>query len=278
MGSLPAISLVGIVDIIAVATLIYLLLLLIRGTRGLYMLTGLLILLLVFWLSRLFELSTLDWILGQLFSSLVLIIVVIFQHDIRRLLTKVGRSTLFSPVAFQQQETFEELIKTAVSLANKKIGALIVVEREGRVSDHVEQGVLLDAQISKELLTSIFLPVSPLHDGAVLIQGARVTMASTLLPLSMSADASESFGTRHRAALGLVEETDAVVIVISEERGSISLALDGVLEHNLDAKMLRQRFREIFGPTKLHILSKSLDEVVEKDKSDATTVEKSPSA
>ncbi len=248
MSGIPTITLVDILDILLVAAIIYLLLLLIRGTRGIYMLVGLLICGVVLWLANLFELRALGSILGQLFSSLILVIVVIFQHDIRRVLTKVGRSPFFKRQSLQERETLEELVKTSVSLANKKIGALIAIERGGNLVDHVEQGVPVDSLVNKDLLTSIFLPVSPLHDGAAVIQGARVVQAGCLLPLSMSVNVTKVYGTRHRAAIGLTEETDAVVIVVSEERGVVSLAVEGKIEDNLDAVRLRERLLDMFGP------------------------------
>jgi diadenylate cyclase len=249
MDSIPILTFVDLVDILVVATLIYLLFRLIRGTRGLYMLMGLLIVSIVFWLAKAFQLQTVGLILGQLFTSLILVIIVIFQHDIRRVLTKVGRSPFFSSApTIQERETLEELIKTSISLANKKIGALIVLERGANVADHIEQGEPIDALVSRELLTSIFLPVSPLHDGAVLIQGSRIAMAGCLLPLSLNVDAAKIYGTRHRAAMGLTEETDAVVIVVSEERGTVSLARDGEIEDSLDAVKLRAVFQEVFNP------------------------------
>lgn len=248
MSGLLTISSIDLIDILAVATLIYLLLRMIRGTRGLYMLNGLIICILMFWIAKSFHLRTLGWILGQLFASLVLVVVVIFQNDIRRLLTKLGRSPFFLPQAMQENETVEELVKTAVSLANKKIGAIIVIERGASVSEHIEQAMLLDARLDKDLLTAIFLPVSPLHDGAVVVQNNRLMYAGCLLPLSMGADVAKIFGTRHRAAIGLSEETDAVVIVVSEERGVISLVIDGEITENLDAVALRERLLELFGP------------------------------
>jgi diadenylate cyclase len=250
MSSLSAVHFIDVIDILSVATLIYLLLRLIRGTRGLYMLTGLLICVMIFWIARGFELRTVGWIFGQLLSSLVLVVVVIFQNDIRRLLTKLGRSPYFAPASMQQNETIEELVKTSVSLANKKIGAIIAIERGASINEHVEHGILIDAWVNKDLLTAIFLPVSPLHDGAVVIQGSRIVSVGCLLPLSMSPEAAKAFGTRHRAAIGLAEETDAVVIVVSEERGIISLVLDGDIEENFDANRLRQRLLELFTPSK----------------------------
>jgi uncharacterized protein (TIGR00159 family) len=248
MNPLPAATLVDLVDILSVAAIIYLLLRLIRGTRGLYMLTGLLICVLVFWVARGLHMRTLGWILGQLLSSLVLVIVVIFQNDLRRLLTKLGRSPFFASQAAQETEIIEELARIAVSLANKKIGAILVIERAASVSEHVEQGVALDARLGKDLVTSIFLPVSPLHDGAVVVQGSRITVAGCLLPLSMNPELAKIYGTRHRAAIGLSEETDAVVIVTSEERGTIALVIDGEIHDGLDGAELRQELLKIFGP------------------------------
>lgn len=234
-------------DVFVVAFIVYYVLKLIRGTRAVYMLIGLSVAVLVYVVSSVIELTTLNWILYHFLGSFLLIIVVLFQNEIRRALTRVGKTPLFSflgPV--QDTVAIDELIKTSISLSNKKIGALIVVERDARISDHVEEGIEINADVSKELLTSIFIPASPLHDGAVVIQNGRIGLASCVLPLTMKTDLDQDLGTRHRAAIGITEETDALVIVISEERGWISVAFEGKLIRGIDAMALRKIMTEQF--------------------------------
>lgn len=231
---------IDFLDILAVAFIVYWILRLIRGTRAVYMLLGLAVAIAVYWVSTYGELYTLNWLLSNFFGSLLLIVVVVFQNDIRRALTQMGRTPLFSVMASPQDlRVIEELVKTSVSLANKKIGALIVIERDANVMDYLDKGVSIDGVVSKELLTSIFLPVSPIHDGAAVIQKGRVTAAGCFLPLTMNPRFGVEVGTRHRAAIGITEETDAAVIVVSEERGWISLAVEGRITKGMDGKALR---------------------------------------
>jgi diadenylate cyclase len=237
------------IDIGVVSLLIYWVLRLIRGTRAVYMLLGLAIFVSIYWLSDVAQLDTLHWILSKLFGSLLLVVVVVFQNDIRRMLTQIGRTPFFSAFGSSQEgEMIEELVKTAVSLANKKIGALIVLERNADLSDYVEVGTKLDAVPSKEILTSIFLPSSPIHDGAVLIQKGRITAAGCFLPLTLNPQVDSDYGTRHRAAIGLSEETDAIVIVVSEERGWISVVVEGRVMKGLDGLALRKLLLGHFRP------------------------------
>jgi uncharacterized protein (TIGR00159 family) len=175
----------------------------------------------------------------------VIIIVILFQHDIRRALARVGRG--FFPSVSEQQESqiLEEVVRAAQTLAQKRVGALIVLERESALSDQIEAGTAIDAQVSKELLTSVFLPYSPLHDGAAVIQEGRITAVGCILPLTLRTDLPEGVGTRHRAAVGITEETDAVVIVVSEETGTISVVMGGEMLRELDAPRLRVALTEI---------------------------------
>jgi uncharacterized protein (TIGR00159 family) len=231
-------------DILLVAVGVYWLLLLIKGTRAVQILVGLLLLIGASALAQLFQLSTLIWIFDHFLSSAVLIIIVLFQHDIRRMLARVGRGV--SPSAARRQETqiLEEVVRAAQTLAQKRVGGLIVLERDTQLDDQMESGLVLDASISKELLVSLFLPYSPLHDGAVLIQNGRLARAGCILPLSERQDLPQGLGTRHRAALGLTEETDAVVVVVSEETSEISVVSAGELKRDLDTARLRATLRE----------------------------------
>jgi diadenylate cyclase len=236
-----------VIDILIVAAVIYWIILLIRGTRSFQILIGLVLLILALLISQLGRLMTLHWILNNFLSSIILIIVVIFQHDIRRALSTVGKNPFFfEPSSPHGAPLVEEIIDAALSMARRRIGALIVLEREAEVDKHVEVGVPIDATVTKELITTIFFPPSPLHDGAVLIQGGRLTAARCFLPLTAHPRLVKTLGARHRAGLGLTEETDAVVIVVSEEKGVISLAIGGKLTRNLDAGGLRRVLYNIF--------------------------------
>lgn len=233
-----------VLDILVVAFIIYRSLLLIKGTRTVQILMNLGALGLVYWLAYRIEARATRALLGTVFDNLFIIFIILFQQDIRRVLSRVGQTSFFARAESKDGALIEELIKSSVSLANKKIGALIVLEREADVSEFIESGVAIDSQVSKEMLTSIFLPVSPLHDGAVVIRKGRIALASCFLPLTLNRMASQSIGTRHRAAVGLTEETDAICIVVSEENGSVSLASGGRITHNLDAPQLRKLLLE----------------------------------
>ena len=228
-----------LIDVLAVAFIIYNLLLLIRGTRAVQILLGLSFLAFVYWLARLFELPTLEAILESLLIVLPIAIIVLFQQEIRRALAAFGKNPLFLARQQQVEQTFSEIVLAATALAARRTGALIVVERAQGLRNYIENGIRLDAELSYDLLISIFCPDSPLHDGAAIIQDRRVAAASCFLPLSTNPELSKELGTRHRAALGITEETDAVAVVVSEETGAISLAFDGRLERDLDGKELR---------------------------------------
>lgn len=235
------------VDIALVYYLFYRLLLLIKGTRAFQMLIGIGLLVLVFIASQAFAFYTLDWLIHSFWSQIVLAVVILFQPEIRRTLAKVGERPLFrsfSPV--EGSKFIEEIVKAAVSMANKRIGALIVLERETDLTTIVEMGTDLDARITKEILVSVFLPYSPIHDGAAIIRSGRIAAAGCFLPLTLSSNLSKALGTRHRAAVGLTEETDAVVVVVSEETGEISVVMNGAIEHNADAQALRKTLSELF--------------------------------
>jgi uncharacterized protein (TIGR00159 family) len=232
-------------DILIVALGIYWLLILIRGTRAVQIILGLTILLAVSLASQLFEFMTVSWILGNFLGYAVIIIIVLFQPDIRRALARVGGGFFRSFSRYEESQLLEEIVRAAQALARKRVGALMVLERETGLDDQIEAGVRLDARVTKDLLTSIFLPYSPLHDGAVVLQGRRIAHAGCVLPLTLRADLPEGLGTRHRAALGITEETDAVVIVVSEESGSISVVVGGELVRDLDAPQLRVALHDI---------------------------------
>lgn len=231
-------------DVLLVAVGIYWLLLLIKGTRAIQILVGLGALIGLRVAADFFELLTLAWLLDNFLGPAVLIVVILFQADIRRGLGRLGRG--FFPRLSERQESqiVEEVVRAAQGLSARRVGALIVLERRTGLDDQVEAGVPVDAAVTKELLTTIFHPSSPLHDGAVLIQQGRISHAGAILPLTLRTDLPEGVGTRHRAAVGITEETDAAVIVVSEETGSISVVIGGEMIRGLDAPRLRVVLRD----------------------------------
>lgn len=233
-------------DIALMSVILYRLLLIVKGTKAARMLMGLGILILASLVSRYLDLYTIDWLVQGFLAQIVIAVIIIFQPEIRRALTHLGEAQFLTFTKAEELKSHEEIVRAAVSLANRKIGALIVIERETSLKDFIEMGIPLDAKVSKELLMSIFHPTSPIHDGAVIIQGNRVAAAGSFLPITLSPDLSKSLGTRHRAGIGLTEETDAVAIIVSEETGYISISLDGKLETRLDMGTLRDMMTDIF--------------------------------
>ncbi len=236
-----------IIDILIVAFIIYRVILLIKGTRAVQMLFGIAILIVVYFGARELELLTLYWLLGTFLSSIFLIIIIIFQRDIRRALTQVGQ-TPFSKTHEETVHALVEIVKATKQLTQRKLGALIVIERETGLKDYLESGHTIDATVSTQLLVSLFLPESPLHDGGVVIRNGRILSAGCVLPLTRNPYISKQLGTRHRAAIGLSEETDAVIIVVSEETQKISLVQHGAITTDLDENALRSRLDAIFLP------------------------------
>ena len=231
-GLMPKLRWQDVLDILIVAYVIYRIAVLIRGTRTMQMVVGLLIMAGAFVGSQLLGLFTLNWLLNNFLGSLFVILVVIFQSDIRRALTRVGTPT-FLTGHVTVASVAQELVSAAAWLSARRIGALIVLEQEVGLSDYVETGRMLQARLSPELLETIFMRGSPLHDGAVIISGENVLAGACLLPLSTNPNVSLALGTRHRAAIGITEESDAVVIVVSEEDGTISFARNGELQRGL---------------------------------------------
>ena len=233
------------VDIGIIAFVIYRIIDLVRGTRAARMLVGLFVVFLAYLSSQFFDLYTLNWVLDNFLSSILLVIVVIFQNDIRRALTQVGSGSFFGSEFGMQGHDLEEIVRAVVTLAGKRIGALIVFEREVGLNEYVEGGTAIDAQIGKELIASVFVPTSPIHDGSLIVRGGRVAAAGCFLPLTTNPNVSKTLGTRHRAAIGLTEETDALAIVVSEEEGSISLVSGGRITRDLDAGGLRSMLQKL---------------------------------
>lgn len=236
-----------LIDIVIVSYIIYKVFLLVKGTRAARMLIGVGVLLTLSLFSRFLELYTLDWLIQSFWTQIIIVLIILFQPEIRKALAQMGETPLFHRFSSaEEMKTIEEIVKASQSLANRKIGSLIVFERDVSLSEYIEIGVPLDAKVTKELLMSIFHPTSPIHDGAVIIKGNKALAAGCFLPIKLGVDLSKIYGTRHRAALGITEETDAVAIIISEETGSISLAVHGQLESHLDMEKLRQRLTNLF--------------------------------
>lgn len=243
---IKAFRLADLVDILIVGFVIYRILLLIQGTRALQMVAGLTFLVFLYFFSEIFQLLTLNWLLHTFLSSILILIIIIFQDDIRRALAQIG-TVPFLKLQAQYSYGIEEVVKAAEEMAGKKIGALIVFEREISLKDYLEGATPLNARISKELLVSIFYPKSPLHDGAVIISEDKILAAGVVLPLSTNPEIAKDLGTRHRAALGITEITDAVAIVVSEERGHISLAVSGKITRDLTPATLRKMLSQLLG-------------------------------
>ncbi|PYM05927.1 MAG: TIGR00159 family protein [Candidatus Rokuibacteriota bacterium] len=239
------------VDIVVVAAVIYWVLVLVKGTRAVQMLVGVGLLLGATVLSRRLELHSTGWILENLWSFWVVALIVLFQPELRRALAQVGEGRLLRGVLgttrAERTHVLDDVLRAAESLASRRIGALIVFERTTGLRSYAELGVPLDALVSPELIGSIFLPYSPLHDGAVFIQGNRVAAAGCFLPLSRNVQLGRALGTRHRAALGISEETDAIAVVVSEETGRVSVVAEGQIETPLDGETRRQRLAQLLG-------------------------------
>lgn len=237
-----------LLDIGLVWLVIYRALLLVRHSGAVQVILGLALLSGVFLLSKWLELVAFHWVLEKFFNNLILIVVILFQGEIRRALAHIGSTPFLSGISkVEETHLVEELAKSAVQLAQKGVGALIVLEKEIDLEYFVEVGTDLNATISVELLSSVFSSESPLHDGAVLIRSGRVASAGCFLPLSKNPALDKNLGTRHRAAIGLTEETDAVVIVVSEESHSVGLVEGGRLSTNLDLGTLRRELYTVFG-------------------------------
>jgi len=236
-----------ILDILVVAFVIYQLISIIRGTRSVQMVLGMGILFIVYFVAKIFDLSTLMWMMQTFLSSILLIVIIVFQQDIRRALTQVGKSP-FQKATDVADKDLDEIIRSVFYLSKRRIGALIVIERETGLQDYVESGFDLDARLTKELLISIFMPVSPLHDGGVIVQKGRIQSAGCILPLTQNPYINKKYGTRHRAAIGISEETDAVVLVVSEETQEVSVVRHGALTTVSDEISLSNSLRAIFIP------------------------------
>lgn len=246
----PRVTLWDVADILIVSIIVYEVLKLIRGTHAVQMGLGIAVLVGMFYVSRGFQLETLNWLIRNVVGYVVFAAIVLMQGDIRRALVHIGRAPFFR--LFRRldrpatdDDVVEELVVAATTLAGKRTGALIVIERSIGLRNYIESGIPLDARLTYDLLVSIFQPTSPLHDGAVIVQSDRVAAAACFLPLTINPRLSRELGSRHRAAIGITEENDAVAIVVSEETGVISLVMDGAIERSLDRDALRTRLANL---------------------------------
>src|SRR5438552_9657556 len=237
----PHVSVIAVLDILLVAVIIYEFLMLIRGTRAAPMLVGVAVLALAFYFARVGELTTLNWLISTLLPYVVFTLIVVFQSEIRHALARLGSRLTFSRTSSSEADAYDDIVLAANLFSQNQTGALIVIEREIGLRTYIESGVPLDARLSYDLLATIFRPSAPLHDGAVIVQGDRIAAAACFLPLSMNPVLSTQLGTRHRAGIGITEETDAIAVIFSEETGAISLALGGKIERDLTVEQLRER-------------------------------------
>jgi len=230
-----------VLDILLVAVIIYEVLMIIRGTRAAPMLAGLAAVATAFYLARIGELVTLNWLVSHLLPYVVFALIVVFQSEIRHMLSDVGRRVSFLRGSAVEGDSYDDIVLAANLFSQHQTGALIVIEREIGLRTYIESGVAMDAKLSYDLLATIFRPSAPLHDGAVIIQKDRLAAAACFLPLSMNPVLSTQLGTRHRAGIGITEETDAIAVIVSEETGAISMAVGGKIERDLTVEQLRER-------------------------------------
>jgi diadenylate cyclase len=270
---IAAISGISILDIVLVAILIYQFLSLVRGTRAAPMLIGVGTLALAFYLARLGELRTLNWLLSTLLPYVVFALIVVFQSEIRRALANLGSRISLMRSSSSVVDVYDDIVLAANLFSQNQTGALIVIEREIGLRTYIESGVALDARLSYDLLATIFRPSAPLHDGAVIVQRDRIAAAACFLPLSMNPVLSTQLGTRHRAAIGITEETDSVAVIISEETGTISMAVAGSIERDLTVERLRERLSHLlrrYAPT--HLLPSPVEESFLEDEQPSSQV------
>ncbi|HTM32041.1 MAG TPA: diadenylate cyclase CdaA [Vicinamibacterales bacterium] len=236
-----------LLDILLVSVVVYELLKLIRGTRAVQMAIGIAVIVALFYISLGLQLETLNWLIRNVVGYVVFAAIVLLQADIRRALMHLGRAPVFRRFerSDSDDDTIEELVVASSTLASRRTGAIIVVERRIGLRNFIESGIPIEATLTYDLLVAIFQPTSPLHDGAVIVQGDRVAAAACFLPLTVNPRLSRDLGSRHRAALGVTEENDSIAVVVSEETGAISLVIDGAIERNLDADRLRARLKSL---------------------------------
>ena len=237
----PHVSVTNVIDILLVAIVIYQFLMLVRGTRAAPMLVGVAAVGLGFYIARVGQLTTLSWLVSTLVPYVIFALIVVFQAEIRHALANLGARLTFSRASDSESDAYDDIVLAANLFSQNQTGALIVIEREIGLRTYIESGVPMDARLSYDLLATIFRPSAPLHDGAVIVQKDRIAAAACFLPLSMNPVLSTQMGTRHRAGIGITEETDAIAVIVSEESGAISLAVAGNIERDLTVEQLRER-------------------------------------
>jgi diadenylate cyclase len=255
-----------VLDILLVAIIIYEVLIMIRGTRAAPMLAGLAAVAVAFYLARIGELATLNWLVNHLLPYVVFALIVVFQSEIRHVLSDVGRRVSFLRGSTSGGDSYDDIVLAANLFSQHQTGALMVIEREIGLRTYIESGVSMDARLSYDLLATIFRPSAPLHDGAVIIQKDRLAAAACFLPLSMNPVLSTQLGTRHRAGIGITEETDAIAVIVSEESGAISMAVGGKIERDLTVEQLREH---LSAELRRYMAPVAMPTVAQNDESDA---------
>ncbi|MEP6715480.1 MAG: diadenylate cyclase CdaA [Terriglobia bacterium] len=261
--AMPRLSFTAVLDIVAVAFVIYQLLQIVRGTRAAHILAGIFAVAVIYQIAVHAHLEALRSLLSSLAPYSAIAIIILFQSEIRRTLARLGRKRLFG--GYQRPESTDEILLALGAMSRDKTGALIVLERDIGLRTFIESGVRLDSQISRDLLLSIFLPGTALHDGAVIIQKERIAAAACFLPLSVNPTVSAKMGTRHRAAIGITEETDCLSLVVSEETGAISIAAFGNIEFGVTLERVDERLYEHFGATRKTVPGAPLSAPVRQD-------------
>jgi diadenylate cyclase len=241
----PHISVISVIDILLVAYIIYQFLALIKGTRAALMMVGVAAVVIAIYFLRLGDLTALNWLVSTLIPYAVFALIVVFSGEIRQVLARLGRTLTFNRNVSSSAEAYDDIVLAANLFSQNQTGALMVIEREVGLRTYIESGVALDAHLSYDLLATIFRPSAPLHDGAAIIRGDRIAAAACFLPLSMNPVLSTQLGTRHRAGIGVTEETDAIAVIVSEETGGISMAVGGKIERDLTVELLRERLGEL---------------------------------
>ena len=244
-GALPRLTVISVIDIFVVAFVIYEFLALIKGTRAALILVGVIVIALSVYFLRLEGLVTLTWVVNRVRPYALIALVVVFAPEIREGLARLGRRLTMTRASGSESDAYDDIVLAANLFSQNQTGALMVIEREIGLRTYVESGVALEARLSYDLLATIFRPSAPLHDGAVIVHGDRVAAAACFLPLSMNPVLSTQLGTRHRAGIGITEETDAIAVIVSEETGSISLAVAGSIERDLSVDQLRERMGQL---------------------------------
>ena len=244
-GALPRLTVISVIDILVVAFVIYEFLALIKGTRAALILVGVTVIALSVYFLRLEGLVTLTWVVNRVRPYALIALVVVFAPEIREALARLGRRLTMTRASGSESDAYDDIVLAANLFSQNQTGALMIIEREIGLRTYVESGVALEARLSYDLLATIFRPSAPLHDGAVIVHGDRVAAAACFLPLSMNPVLSTQLGTRHRAGIGITEETDAIAVIVSEETGSISLAVAGSIERDLTVDQLRERMGQL---------------------------------